>query len=102
MNIILSTKLKNGIEKQNQNLNLKYHLRNISINGVKKGCSGFIENVDNGKIIYITTEICGYVPLEKKTMFRFAENLKDYGGKGGFNQWVNTDELFPTLIKNLK
>lgn len=77
--LILSTKLKNRFPKTDT-----FQLKNISINGDKRGCSGFIQRGNN--IVYVNTEQCfglGY-------MYRTAKHLKDYSG--GQNQWAKTLE----------
>jgi hypothetical protein len=73
--IILSTKLKNRFLSTNT-----VFLKNISVNGDKRGCSGFIQR-DNA-IVYVNTERCGSLGY----MYRTAKHLKDYSG--GVNHWA--------------
>ena len=73
--MILSTKLKNRFSPAHQ-----VNLKNISVNGNKRGCSGFISLA--GAIVYVNTEPCGSLGL----MYRTAEHLKDY--TGGPNRWA--------------
>lgn len=88
--LILSTKLKNAINKQAHGMNLTFTLKNISINGSKRGCSGFIRNKANNSVIYVTTEKPCLSNLHY--MYRYADNEKDY--RGYRNRWANTlDEL---------
>jgi hypothetical protein len=73
--LILSTKLRNRF--------LSTHtvsLKNISVNGDKRGCSGFIER--EGAIVYVNTEPCGSLGY----MYRTAKHLKDFSG--GVNHWA--------------
>jgi len=72
---ILSTKLKNKFLSV-----YTVKLKNISINGDKRGCSGFISLGDS--IVYVNTEPCGSLGY----MYRTAEHFKDY--TGGPNQWA--------------
>jgi hypothetical protein len=72
--LILSTKLRNRF-LSTHNVTLK----NISVNGDKRGCSGFIER--EGAIVYVNTEQCG-----SGYMYRTAKHLKDY--TGGMNHWA--------------
>jgi len=81
-NPILMTKVKNTINKQKPGMN--FYLRNISINGVKKGCSGFVENPANGSIVYLTTEENTIGP--NSHMYRYADHVKDYSGY--CNRWA--------------
>lgn len=83
--LILSTKLKNRFPHADFVM-----LKNISINGDKRGCSGFIQKGQN--IVYVNTEQCfnlGY-------MYRTADTLKDY--TGGQNQWAKD---FDSLINGI-
>jgi len=89
---VLMTKLKNDVNKNKPGMN--FCLRNIAINGVKKGCSGFIENPTNDSIVYVTTEVfqigaCRY-------MYRYADSMKDYTGYS--NRWATSYE---SLISSL-
>jgi hypothetical protein len=73
--LILSTKLRNRF-LSTHNVTLK----NISVNGEKLGCSGFIER--EGSFVYVNTghhATMGY-------MYRTAKHLKDY--TGGVNHWA--------------
>jgi hypothetical protein len=72
--LILSTKLRNRF-LSTHNVTLK----NISVNGNKRGCSGFIER--EGAIVYVNTEVLGGGYL-----YRTAKHLKDYSG--GVNQYA--------------
>ena len=87
--LILSTKLKNAINKHANGMDLTFTLKNISINGSKRGCSGFIRNNANGSVVYVNTEAC---ILSLRYLYRYADNEKDYTGYR--NRWANTlDEL---------
>ena len=89
--LILSTKLKNAINKHVNGMDLTFTLKNISINGSKRGCSGFIRNNANGAMVYVDTEesCASWLP---RFMYRYADNEKDYTGYR--NRWANTlDEL---------
>lgn len=74
-------------------------VKNIDINGQKRGCSGFITNTSTGKVCYITTEPffdggkgSGLWRDENKgVMMRTAKNTKDY--TGGTNQFLNPKQI---------
>ena len=90
--LILSTKLRNALKASG--LSLRFDLKNIVINGVKRGCSGFVTNEQTGTIVYVNTEgPCGFTP---KYMFRFADNDRD--DTGYHNRWANT---FDDLVKGI-
>ena len=87
--IILSTKLKNQFTAKHNVL-----LKNISVNGDKRGCSGFISLGDT--IVYVNTEKCGSLGY----MYRTAKHMKDY--TGGVNQWAkDIDSLVYGVNKTL-
>lgn len=71
---ILSTKLKNTINKKkgvtNDKSPYEFTLRNIIINGVKKGCSGTITNRKSKICVYINTE----GTYTKKLLYRYHPN----------------------------
>jgi hypothetical protein len=73
--LILSTKLKNRFSSAHN-----VALKNIAVNGNKRGCSGFIER--GGAIVYVNTEPCGSLGY----MYRTAAHMKDY--TGGVNRWA--------------
>lgn len=72
---ILSTKLRNRFSSGHY-----VALKNVSVNGDKRGCTGFISVA--GAIVYVNTEPCGSLGY----MYRTAEHMKDY--TGGVNRWA--------------
>lgn len=72
--LILSTKLKNQFSSVHT-----VALKNISVNGDKRGCSGFIARGD--AIVYVNTEVLGGGYL-----YRTAAHMKDY--TGGVNRYA--------------
>ena len=69
--MLLATKLKNRIllAAKPEDLPLKIELKNIIVNGVKRGCSGFVTNMQTGSCVYIDTEKLVYGPLSDKCMY---------------------------------
>lgn len=55
-NPLLSTATRNAITKAARGMNLEFGLRNIVINGQKRGCSGWIHDPDSGNTVYVNTE----------------------------------------------
>lgn len=74
---------------------LKFYLRDDVTCYHKVGCIGFIQNTDNEKIVYITTE-----PVNGLTMYRTAESLTDF--RGGPNQWCKESEYKQKILELLK
>ena len=99
---ILATKLKNNVIKANEfkNLELSFHLKNISRNEIKYGCSGFIKNENNGKIVYVNTDTDDTPNFG--LLYRTAPLLNNYSGHG-FNQFGNPDdeETYFKIIEEL-
>lgn len=100
--IILSTKLRNAINKKNNNnLQLEFHLKNISVNGEKRGCSGFIRNTDNNSIVYVNTEGIKWAGKSRDYLYRYADDLKDYTGYR--NRWADSlDNLTENILMLLE
>lgn len=87
--LILATKLKNRFTGVHQ-----VQLKNIAVNGDKRGCSGFISR--DGAIVYVNTEVLGGGYL-----YRTAQHLKDY--TGGVNRYArDLDSLVQGINQLLK
>lgn len=94
--LVLSVKLRNSIlrEADKKEICAEVFLKNTSINGVKRGCSGFVRNKNTGTCVYVDTESSCYGPLSGKTLVRFAYDTKDYSStriKNGSNQFVESN-----------
>mgnify|MGYP006865990794 FL=1 len=105
--MLLATKLKNRIllAAKSEDLPLKIELKNIVINGVKRGCSGFVTNMQTGSCVYIDTEKLVYGPLSDKCMYRYARDNKDYSSNGlqnGWNRWATDEELPKQVVRLLR
>lgn len=98
--LILATKLINAFKKANRkyNYDLQFDIKNIIINGEKRGCSGFVTNKENGSCVYVDTEqpCC----LNLGVMYRYADNNKDFVGYS--NRWTgrnyNADSLANAVL----
>ena len=95
---MLALKLKNAVLKVKPN-GLEFNLKNISINGDKRGCSGFITDTASGKSVYVNTEGVQWYGKPHENLFRTAKNLKDY--KGGYNQWASDDTIASEIVRLL-
>lgn len=98
--MLLSVKLKNLVLKASEGKNIEpeFHLENIPINGVKKGCSGFVKNKNNGSVVYVTTEPESN-GITRNYMYRYADNISDFTGY--HNRWVDSPEVLAEEICNL-
>lgn len=91
---MLATKLKNRVAKLDPAIVPTVH--NVSINGVKVGCSGFFAHPGTGRIVYATTDIqCTGRPNDYSAYARYASSDKDY--QGGRNRLTREEDL-PALI----
>ncbi len=98
--LLLKTKLRNHIQKSAKDMELEFYLDNISINGQKRGCYGFVRNAETGVTVYINTErsVLASVP---NYMFRYAKDTRDY--RGDHNKFANTlDELCSEVCQMLR
>lgn len=87
--LILATKLKNRFPTADL-----VQLKNVSINGDKRGCAGFIQS--GARIVYVNTEVLGGGYL-----YRTAQHLKDY--TGGQNRYArDLDSLVAGVNQLLK
>jgi len=86
--LILATKLKNQFPSA-----YTTDLKNIIINGDKRGCSGFI--TANRKTVYVTTEPFASLGF----MYRTAEFVGDY--EGGVNRFARDIESLVAGINAL-
>lgn len=100
--MLLAVKFKNAIKKLNGDKHpLEFHVRNITINGQKVGCSGFVKNLYTGKTVYINTYMNGAMCFGgvKKHLYRIARDIKDY--RGEVNRWAKEDELAQQVLELL-
>lgn len=96
MNVLLMTKLKNGLKKKGD---FQFDLSNININGAKRGCSGFVVNPKNGIVVYVNTEKSCYEPLSRKNLVRYVRNTKDYTGY--INEYATDEEVVNKITSML-
>lgn len=103
--MLLATKLKNQIRRQaaDTDLPLAFFLQNISVDGKKRGCSGFIQNLQTGSTVYVNTEHSIYAPLADKSLYRYARDTKDYSSTSLSNGWNNfcMDDELPLRVLTL-
>lgn len=89
---LLATKLKNQILALNPTLDVK--LRNVAVNGVKFGCTGFVTNMTTGSIVYVSTDHNHHT--NTKALYRTARDSKDY--TGGYNRFATYDDLAQGVV----
>lgn len=96
MKALLATKLKNEIHAIDPTVAV--NLKNVSVNGVKFGCSGFITDLNTGKHVYINTDHNHHT--NTRALFRTAKDTKDY--TGGHNNFATYDLLAESAVHLLK
>lgn len=83
---VLAVKFKNELLRHaDPNMALTFSLKNILVNGEKRGCSGFVRNEVNGSVVYLTTEQSTISDLGY--LYRYADDEKDY--RGYHNRWAD-------------
>lgn len=103
--MLLSVKLKNGLTSlaEQMGMDITVNLKNITVNGQRRGCSGFVTCGES--CVYVTTEHSCYGPISNKSMCRYAKDTEDFssnGLKNGYNQFVDDDFLAAKVISMLK
>jgi hypothetical protein len=98
VNPVLAVSVKNRLKLCDSGY--EYYLKNIVINGAKRGCSGFVKNPKNGKIIYLTTEPIWSTDV--RLMYRYAQDLKDWGGRNSVNNWADPKIFIMCIHKCLQ
>lgn len=70
---------------------LKVELKNVRINGVLQGCSGFVTDPATGRVVYIDTD--RNHGIVSTALVRSAKHTKDYtGGRNQFAAWADVAE----------
>jgi hypothetical protein len=93
---LLATKLKNQINAIDPVLIVT--LRNVSVNGVKFGCSGFITDPRTGKHVYVNTDHNHHT--NTTAYYRTAKDTKDY--TGGLNHFAAYEDVAAEAVALLK
>ena len=101
--MLLKTKLTHQLNAaaMAQEIEIEIFLKNISINGVKRGCSGHVVNKSTGSCAYVNTETFCCSPLAGKVMYRLARDTKDFSSnslKNGYNRWATEEDLASSVI----
>ena len=96
MKPLLATKLKNQITAIDSVLIVT--LRNVSVNGVKFGCSGFITDPRTGRHVYVNTD--HNHQTNTKALYRTAKDTRDY--TGGQNHFASYEDLAAAAVSLLK
>jgi hypothetical protein len=98
MKALLATKLRNELLAINPDLQVQ--LRNISVNGNKMGCSGFITDPGTGRVVYVNTDHNNGA-IADRTHFRVARDTKDYrGGINHFSDYAGVAKGAAELLKS--
>ncbi len=94
MHTLNAVKLRNQIHENDPMLEVT--LKNVRINGVLQGCSGFVRDPKTGAILYVNTD--RNHGLNSRTLYRTAESLTDY--TGGRNQYADYDETALVIARH--
>jgi len=89
---LLATKLKNQILAIDSTLAVK--LRNVTVNGAKFGCTGFVTDMQSGRVVYVNTDHNHHINTQ--ALYRTARDSKDY--TGGPNNFASYDELAAAVV----
>lgn len=103
--MLLSSNLRKRLTvlAKQHGIEISIKLKDISVNGQKRGCSGFVTCGES--CVYVNTEHTCFGPIFDKSMCRYAYNTKDFSSnrlKNGYNQFVSDDALAAKVISMLK
>ncbi len=103
--MLLSSNLRKrlAVLAKQHGIEISVKLKDISVNGQKRGCSGFVTCGES--CVYVSTEHTCFGPISDKSMCRYANNTKDFSSnrlKNGYNQFVSDDALAAKVISMLK
>ena len=96
--MLSSRKLRNRVAAIDPGI-VAVNLRNIIVNGEKRGCSGFFSDLGTKATVYVDTEESCVEWLAGKCLIRYAEDASDYHGKT--NIFVKEDALAKTICDML-
>lgn len=91
-----ATKLRNQLH--NLRPNLIVNLKNVRVNGVLFGCSGFIADPDTLRMVYVNTDHNGL--FHERALYRVAAHDKDF--TGGVNRWSTYAGLAADVVMFLE
>jgi len=88
----------NAVKLRNQLHNihpgLRVELKNVRINGVLQGCSGFVTDPRTGNVVYVSTDRNhGTV---HNALYRTAKDTRDF--TGGHNNFADWDDLAEKVV----
>lgn len=96
VNYISSGKVRNAFSKFEDSDKYSMKFRDISINGIKKGCSGHITNLDNDVCVYINTE---QTSMGLGMLYRYAERQDEW--TGGLNHFAHSLDEIVKQVRNM-
>lgn len=96
MKPLLALKLKRELLALNPALAVE--LKNVSVNGAKFGCTGFVTDPATGRIVYVNTDH-NHGTNGTRALYRTAKHTRDY--TGGVNRRAEYGELAGAVVELL-
>lgn len=96
MKPLLAVKLRNEINSIDPVLIVT--IKNVSVNGVKMGCSGFITDPRTGRHVYVCTD--NNHGTNTNALYRTAKDTRDY--TGGMNNFASYEGLARSAVNLLR
>lgn len=95
----LSTKVRNAIRRQVPSA--EPHLRNVVVNGSRRGCTGYVVDPATGNAVWLDTDV---VPLGRdRYVYRSAPGVGAPASQHGTNKWAASfDEFIAGICDLLK
>ena len=101
--MLLVVKFRNQIHRLNPALQVD--MKNIRINGVARGCSGYITDPATGLVVEVDTEESCYVRERGKPGMVWRGVWRAVGRAGivrGANHWSNEDTIAADIVQAFK
>lgn len=101
--MLLVVKFRNQIHRLNPALQVD--MKNIRINGVARGCSGYITDPATGLVVEVNTEPSCYVRERGKPGMVWRGVWRAVGHAGivrGANHWSNEDTIAAEIVQAFK
>lgn len=95
MKPFLAVKMKNELLAINPKL--KVELKNVTINGNKLGCSGFVTDPETGRTVYVNSD--NNHGMNRTAYYRAARHTKDF--TGGLNHSQRYEDLSRSVVSLL-
>lgn len=97
--VLLTTKVKNAFKRFHPELAC-VDLKNTSVNGAKRGCSGFV--TDGNGWVYLNANVSSFDGKDEVALYRGCDGPSDFRGKTNLYCKRAPDVLAEAVAKELR